>query len=77
MAEGDRDELARELATGELEDFVLVTILAKGNTIEYVVPSFPVFAVDLVEVKLPLLFRVAGGIISGRIASYQRSWRQS
>ena len=26
-----------------LEDFVLITVLAKGDTIEYVVPSFPVF----------------------------------
>ena len=42
MAEGD------EL----LEDFVLLTILAKGDMIEYVVPSVPVFGAKLTEVKL-------------------------
>ena len=52
MAEADRDERCDELASDELEDYVLVTILTKGNTIEYVVRSFPVFAVELVEVKL-------------------------
>ena len=45
MAEGDRDKLASD----ELEDFVFVMMLAKGNTIEYVVPSF-LELVDLVEV---------------------------
>jgi len=34
------------------DDFVEVTVLAKGNTIHYVVPSFPVFNAELVEVKL-------------------------
>ena len=51
MAEADRDEKCDELAS-ELENYVLVMILTKGNNIEYVVPSFPVFAVELVEVKL-------------------------
>lgn len=35
-----------------LKDFVLITVLAKGDTIEYVVPSFPVFGAKLTEVKL-------------------------
>ena len=42
MAEGDE----------VLEDFVLIAVLAKGDTIEYVVPSFPVFVAKLTEVKL-------------------------
>ena len=42
MAEGD------ELH----EDFVLITILSKGDMIDYVVPSFPVFGAKLTEVKL-------------------------
>lgn len=29
-----------------------ITVLAKGNTIDYVVPSFPVFSAKLTEVKL-------------------------
>jgi len=33
-----------------LEDFVLITVLA-GDTIEYVVLSFPVFSAKLTEVK--------------------------
>ena len=52
MAKADCDERCDELASDKLEDYVLVTILTKSNTIEYVVPSFPVFAVELVEVKL-------------------------
>ena len=35
-----------------LEDFVLIAVLAKGDTIEYVVPSFPVFVAKLTKVKL-------------------------
>ena len=42
MAEGDES----------LEDFVLIAALAKGDMIEYVVPSFPVFVDKLTEVKL-------------------------
>ena len=42
MAEGDEPR----------EDFVLITILSKGDTIDYVVPSFPVFGAKLTEVKL-------------------------
>ena len=42
MAEGDEPH----------EDFVLITILSKGDTIDYVVPSFPVFGAKLTEVKL-------------------------
>jgi len=34
------------------EDFSIVTILAKGNTFNYVIPSFPVFNADIVELKL-------------------------
>ena len=34
------------------EDFVALTIQAKGCTFNYVVPSFPVFNVNLTEVKL-------------------------
>ena len=34
------------------DDFVEVTVLTKGNTLHYVVPSSPVFNADLVEVKL-------------------------
>ena len=36
-----------------LEDFILIIVLAKEDTIEYyVVPSFPVFGAKLTEVKL-------------------------
>jgi len=34
------------------EDFSIVMVLAKGNTFNYVVPSFPVFNADIVELKL-------------------------
>ena len=34
------------------EDFVVLTILVKGCTFNYVVPSFSVFNVNLTEVKL-------------------------
>lgn len=46
MAKGD------ESREESLEDFVLITVLAKGSTINYVVPSFPVFGAKLTEVKL-------------------------
>lgn len=32
--------------------YVEITVLAKGNTLSYIVPSFPVFKVALQEVKL-------------------------
>ena len=35
-----------------LEDFVLISVLAKTGTFEYVVPSFPVFGAKLTEAKL-------------------------
>ena len=34
------------------DDFVEVSVLTKGNTLHYVVPSFPGFNAELVEVKL-------------------------
>ena len=33
------------------QNFSVLTILAKGNTFNYIVPSFPVFNADIVEVK--------------------------
>ena len=44
------------------DDFnVKITVLAKGNTLLYVVPSFPVFEATLREVKLQ--WEKPGGII--------------
>ncbi|XP_065884179.1 uncharacterized protein [Dysidea avara] len=37
---------------GDHDDFVEITMLKKGDTIHYVVASFPVVKVELVEVKL-------------------------
>jgi len=34
------------------KDFCIVTILAKGNIFSYVVPSFPIFNADIMELKL-------------------------
>ena len=42
MAEGDE----------AYEDIALITILGKGDQIEYVVPSFPVLSGKLMETKL-------------------------
>jgi len=38
--------------TEEFENFSILTILNKGNTFNYVVPSFPIFNADIVKVKL-------------------------
>ena len=34
------------------EEWTFLTVLGKGITFEYVVPSFPVFRANLTEVKL-------------------------
>lgn len=47
MADMQSDDMEAEFA-----DLTMITILAKGNTVDYVVPSFPVFSTRLTEVKL-------------------------
>ena len=36
------------------ENFSILTILDKGTTFNYVIPSFPIFNADIIEVKLQL-----------------------
>lgn len=34
------------------DNSAIITVLSKGNTINYVIPSFPVYCAKLVEVKI-------------------------
>ena len=36
----------------EAVQYAILTILAKGNAFKYIIPSFPVFNADIIQVKL-------------------------
>ncbi|XP_065894132.1 uncharacterized protein [Dysidea avara] len=56
-SEGDEqrcygEESAGNLCETEEVHYEILTMLARGNVINYIVPSFPIFNTDIVEVKL-------------------------
>ena len=48
MAAGGEPVETRE---DSLENNSVLTVLSKGDTIHYIVPSFPVYSAELVEIK--------------------------
>ena len=53
MAAGGEPVETRETEVEDsLENNSVLTVLSKGDTINYIVPSFPVYSTELVEVKV-------------------------
>ena len=51
MADSNMCDVASETNNAE-DSCAIVTVLSKGNLIDYVIPSFPVYCAKLVEVKI-------------------------
>ena len=53
MAAGGEPIETRETKVEDsLENNSVLTVLSKGDTIHYIVPSFPVYSAELVEIKV-------------------------
>ena len=52
MAESESNDSVGDLHEAEDKNFSILTILDKSTTFNYLVPSFPVFNADIIEVKL-------------------------
>lgn len=53
MAAGGEPVETRETEVEDsLENNSVLTVLSKGDTIHYIVPSFPVYSAELVEIKV-------------------------
>ena len=51
-ADSNTCDVASETNNAEEDSGAIVTVLSKGNLIDYVIPSFPVYCAKLVEVKI-------------------------
>ena len=54
------ESIASDFEAGD-EEWTFLTVLGKGITFEYVVPSFPVFRANLTELKLQCANRKGSG----------------